>query len=84
MFNESSFDKALIPVYVGVVIKFLDDEKQNKYDNKTIKIKKDGFMKPNVVKNFMYNSENYDAKLVSFDKDQNFEIKITGKIKGKK
>lgn len=45
-----------------------------------INLSKDKFMKPSVVKKFMYNVEEYDVRLEKFD-NKNFEIRIKGKIK---
>lgn len=65
-------------IYTGTAIKFIDDNIDT--NKKTINLSKDKFMKQSVVKNFMYNAEEYDARLEKFD-NKNFEIRIKGKIK---
>ena len=65
--------RPFLPVYVGVAIKFTDNKNQSKFNN-SIKLRKDGFMKPQVVKNFLYNAEDYEGKLLYFDEKSNFKI----------
>lgn len=65
----------------GTAVRFVDDEEVKNKKQINVKLTKEQFMKPSVVKNFIYNAENYDARLVKYDKENNFEIKITGKIK---